>query len=423
MNKNRGIECEFAVLGGLLMDNSRLPEVDLDLSDFAVDQHRDIFEAIQALIADGKNADLLTVADHLERHIPGRGWLSTVGLIVNNTPSAANAGSYAKVVKEESVRRRALRVARNLEETLAEEGLEAVDTAIRELMLLSAPRRNFECDVRDAVAAAIDEVDEAFKAKGPIGIPTGLKDLDDCIGGLRSPDLIVIAARPSVGKTALLLNLADNSNRPAGVISAEQGRAQVGLRLIAKNGNLNAYRLRIGKVDDADWPRVTHAVGVLSERKIRINDRPNPTIEEVMRQARKWKFQYDIQSLYVDYIQRIRALPKAPRHEQVGFVALSLKELARELSIPVIALAQVNRNVEERQNKRPTMADLKDSGSIEQEADTVITLYRDEVYDENSENKGIAELNVLKNRHGPTGLIRCVWRAESMTFHNLYDAA
>jgi replicative DNA helicase len=310
-------------------------------------------------------------------------------------------------------------IAQTLETRLAEGGLEAVDDAIRELMLLAAPRGNFECDTAAAVSCAIDEIELAYKSDGPIGIPTGLKDLDDCIGGLRPPDLIVIGARPSIGKTALLLNLADNSKHPAGIISAEQGRTQVGLRLIAKNGSLNAYRLRIGKIEDEEWPRIVHAASVVKDRKVRINDQPNPTIEEVMRQARKWKFQYGIQALYVDYIQRIRALPKAPRHEQVGYVALSLKELARELNIPVIALAQVNRNVEERENKRPTMADLKDSGSIEQEADTIITLYRDEVYDEETPNKGIAELNVLKNRHGPTGMIRCVWIAESMSFHNM----
>jgi len=422
---NRRVECEFAVVGALLMDNSRVTEVDLDADDFCVSDYREIFDAINILVNEKKPADILTVAEHLDRSrfVADRSWLSVVGEIVNRTPSAANVVAYARIVKEEATRQRALTVAKNLELGLEEDGLESVDEAIKQLMMLSAPRKNFECTVQQAAAIAIDEIDAAYRSGGKAtGVTTGLTDLDGCLGGLHNGDLNVIAARPSMGKTAALLNLADNSGVPVGIISGEQGRAQVGLRLIAKNGRLNAYRLRLGKLDDADWPRLTHSAHMLSNKHIWIYDRPNPTIEELMRQARKWKFQHGIKALYVDYIQRIRALPKSPRHEQVGYVALCLKELARELDIPVIALAQVNRSVEERENKRPSMSDIKNSGDIEQEADTIITLYREEVYSPDSyHDKGIAEWDIKKNRHGPTGMIRTVWLAESMTFENYAD--
>jgi len=421
---DNAVMTEYAVLGGLLLDNSRAAEVDLAPDDFAVSQNREIYTAIQDLLRDGLSADPITVADYLERKNPGRKWLGDVAYLANNTPSAANVVAYATLVRQEALKRRARAVAKTLELSLRESGMEAVDAAIRDLMLLAAPRRDWECTVQQAVLASVDAIDVAYRAGGRLtGITTGLADLDEALGGLHASDLIVIGARPSIGKTSVMLNLADNAGVPVGVISGEQGREQVGLRLVAKNGRLNAARLRTGKVADHEWPRVTAAGAVLKDRPIWLNDRPNPSIDEVMRQARKWAFQHSIQALYVDYIQRIRALPSAPRHEQVGYVALCLKELARELGIPVVALAQVNRNVDDRDNKRPYMGDLKDSGSIEQEADIVMLLYRDDAYDENSQDRGVMEINIAKNRHGPTGMIKCQWDGATMTVNNLAQRA
>lgn len=419
----QAIQSQWALLGGLLLDNSRFQEIDLSPDDFVDETHRQIFVAMTDLLREGRSADAITVSDYLQNQT-GRDWLHTVATLANHTPGSANVATYAKIVRDEAVKRRALEVADGLRVRIQEEGLDAVDSAIRDLMLLSSPRRDFECSVTKACADAVDEIDRAYQSGGKVhGVTTGLVDLDECLGGLHNSDLIVVAARPAVGKTAMLINLADNAGVPVGIISGEQGRSQIGMRLIAKNGRLNAYRMRIGKIDDEEWPRITSAVSKITNKHIWINDRPNPTIEELMRQARKWRYQHGIKALYVDYLQRIRALPKAVRHEQIGFVALSLKELARELDIPVVALAQVNRNVEGRENKRPSMGDIKDSGSIEQEADIVITMYRDDVYDENSPDAGIVELNVAKNRHGPTGLIRCTWEAKSMTFNNIYQGA
>jgi replicative DNA helicase len=416
---------EFAVIGGLLIEPSRFSEIDLSPADFFVRTNALIFEAISDMIRDGREVDAVTVADFLDAqpNRKGDGWLNrTVGM-ANNTPSAANIRAYAGIVREESVRRQAVAVAENLRNDL-QNGMEAVDKAIRDLMLLASPRHSFECTTRQAVTVAIDAIEKAWNAKGALtGITTGVASLDKSLGGLHRSDLIVVGARPSVGKTAFMLNLADNSDCSVGVISGEQGREQVGLRLIAKNGRLNAHGLRIGRVSDEEWPKVSNAVMRLADKRIFINDKPHPSIDDVMRQARKWKFQYDIKAVYIDYLQRIRApstMVRAPRHEQVGYVALCMKELARELDIPVVALAQVNRSVEERVNKRPNMGDLKDSGSIEQEADLILLLYRDDVYNEDSADRGIMEVNVAKNRHGPTGNIRCAWDAESMTVNDLY---
>lgn len=419
---------EYAVLGGLLIDPSRFSEIDLAPTDFSVRTNALIFEAITDMVRDSREIDAVTVADFLERQ-PGRkgdGWLARTVSLANDTPSAANIRAYAHIVREESVRRQAISVAENLKQSL-KDGMGAVDKAIQELMLLSSPRHSHDCTVKQAATMAVEAIDKAWQAKGALtGITTGVHTLDKALGGLQRSDLIVVGARPSVGKTAFMLNIADNAEVPVGIISGEQGREQVGLRLIAKNGRLNAHNLRIGRVEDQEWPKMTQAVSKLIDRRLFINDKPNPSIDDVMRQARKWKFQYDIRALYVDYLQRIRtpaAMVRSPRHEQVGYVALCLKELARELDIPVVALAQVNRSVEERVNKRPNMGDLKDSGSIEQEADIIMLLYRDDVYDEESRDKGIMEVNVAKNRHGPTGMIRCAWNAESMVVNDLYMGA
>ena len=415
------IQLEQSVLGGLLLDNSRMAEIDLTRDDFTGQGHADIFEAIQSLIADETNADAVTVADLLERSTRLKGWLATVATLANNTPSAANVVHYARLVREESKRRRALEIAEGLRVGIDEEGLSAIDTAIGSLMALNSSRKNYECPVKEAAAEALEAIDKAFQNRGkPIGLTTGLHDLDECIGGLHASDLIVIGARPAIGKTAFLLNLADNAGKPVGVISSEQGREQVGLRLIAKNARLSAHHLRLGRIEEEWWPKMTKAVSHLAARQVWINDQPRPTVEQVMRQARKWRHQYGIEALYVDYIQHLQGPERVPLREQIIHIVRSLKRLARELDIAVVALAQVNREVDKRADRRPWMSDLMESGAIEAEADSVMLLYRDDAYNDDSPQRGTMEINVAKNRHGPTGLIRCAFHAESMTVTDLY---
>ena len=401
-----------------MLDNSKLAELDLVGDDFLDAKYRQVFEAVCDLVAAQEVADVITVAEKLERETGRKNWLPILGEIAKNTWSTANISSYAKIVKEEARKRRAVEIANRLRDDVGQ-GLGAVDDAIRDLMQLNTTRKNYECSISQALSATVEMMDEAAHTEGKIvGITTGLEDLDNCIGGFQNTDLYVIGARPAMGKTAFLLNCANAANVPAGIISSEQGREQVGLRLIAIDGRVSAHRMRVADLETHEWNKVTRTVSGLANKRIWINDQPGPTIEQVIRQARKWKFQHDIKILYLDYIQRIKADASLPRHEQVGAIAMALKELARELGIPVVALAQVNRSVEARPNKRPYMSDLKDSGAIEQEADNIMTLYRDEVYDPESKDKGIVEIAVMKNRHGPTGLIRAVWNAEFMRFED-----
>ncbi len=408
-------EVEMSVLGGLMLDNSRMAEIDLVPEDFKGQSHGEIFAAIRDLVADEVNADPVTVSEYLDRTTRRKGWLQQIGAMVNGTPSSANVVHYGRLVKEEAKRRRAVEIADRLTSALDAEGLPAIDNAIRDLMALDTTRKNHECGGKDAAKAALDIIEKAFQNKGKVvGVTTGLRDLDDCIGGLHPSDLIVVGARPAIGKTAFLLNLADNAKAPVGIISSEQGRDQIGLRLIAKNARVSAHHLRLGKIEEEWWGRMSKAVTDIASRQVWINDQPRPTVEQVVRQARKWKFQYGIKALYVDYIQHLQGPDKMSIREQIIHIVRSLKRLARELDIPVIALAQVSREVDKRPDKRPWMSDLMESGAIEAEADIVGLLYRDDAYNEHSEKAGVMEINIAKNRHGPTGIIECAFHAQWM---------
>ena len=301
-----------------------------------------------------------------------------------------------------------------------ENGDEGINDAIRDLISLDIGKKNHECGMETALLSAVEKIEVAFDNDGKItGIDTGLVDLNHHIGGLHSPDLYVIGARAAMGKTAMLINMALSADVSCGIVSSEQGRDQIGVRSLAIDGSISAHNMRLGKLEDADFSRITASSAKLKDKVIRINDHPAPTIDDLVSQARSWKFNYDIKVLFVDYIQRIKVEANIPKHERIEVVVMSLKSLAKELNIAVVALAQVNRQVEARPNKRPLMSDLKDSGSIEQEADCIMALYRDEVYNPETTDIGVAEINILKNRHGPVGCIRCFWNGEYMQFLNI----
>jgi replicative DNA helicase len=245
------------------------------------------------------------------------------------------------------------------------------------------------------------------------------------LGGLHGGDLVIVGARPAMGKTALMLNMAASAlmaGFPVGVFSGEQGVSQITQRLIAIQGRIPVMRMRNGSLIGEDWSKLSAAVASLKDRGMYIFDKPAPTLSDIVRRARSWHYNHGIKAIYLDYLQRVKITTKAPRHEAIGEIAAGLKELARELNIPVIALAQVNREVEKRVNKRPFMGDLKDSGTIEQEADQIFMLYRDEVYNEETKDKGLAEINIEKNRHGSTGRVDLAWRGEYLRFENLMRA-
>lgn len=410
------LEAERAVVGCLLLDSNWLREIELTTNDFTNRDNAMIFDAITQLVSVNQPVDAITVAEYLEGQSRSS-WLPVTGGLAKNSLANKNVIAYADLVKRESRKRAATEIANNLLKKI-DAGLDVVDSTIRDLMQLSTAQRNNECTMADAIGAGVTEVERAMQCTGPIGIPTGITDLNEMLSGLRDTDLYVIGARPSMGKTAFLLNMIEASNVRCGFFSGEQAREQIGLRMISINGEVPAYKLRTAKLEDSDWPQIAKTMQRISTRHpVYMNDQPTPHIDDITRQARKWKYQHNIKAIYIDYLQRIRA-DGDRKYEQMEFVVMQLKSLARELHVPVVVLSQINRNVDTRPNKRPYMSDLSDSSAIEKEADVVITIYRDEVYDSDTKEKGVAELMVLKNRHGPIGMVRSTWRGDVMRFED-----
>lgn len=416
------VAAEQSVLGGLMLAPGRIDAVSarLEEDDFYRRDHRMIFRAMVHLNRRGVPCDAITLGE----------WFATNGLdcdpvyllqLANDTPSAANIETYAAMVREKAVRRRVIDAATELMEQAfggTQDAAELVDGGIAELMAMQRIETSSEYTLRQTLTIAYEAAQAAKARGGKIpGIPTGLSELDDVLGGLHDSDLIVIGARPAMGKTALLLNILLAHDSAAGLFSTEQPVVQIGSRMLAIEGHINASRLRNGTHDDEDLGRMSAAVARLMEREVVTCDRAGIAIGELQRLARRWKKKHGIRRLLVDYVQRIKGNnPKDSRIDQVSEVAQGLKEIARELNIPVVALAQVNREVEKRGDKRPNMGDLANSSEIEKEADQILMLYRDEVYNPSTEDKGIAEISVEKNRHGPTGFKKVEWHAETMRF-------
>lgn len=419
MLRNHIQEAEQGIIGGLLVNPETLAHLDLTTDDFLSPNHREMFDAILS-VAKHQPVDLVTVGQHLES-ITGRNWLVTLSDMARSTPSATMVPEYAKILRDKARLVKAQNLLQEYKGRIATEGLPAIDNLASALMQLGMVGQSHEYSTTEMLRAVVNDL-EARQAGDIASIPTGLVDVDHLLGGLHDSDLVVIAARPSVGKTAFLLNLMLNSNAAGGLISTEQPVTQIGQRLISREGRFAAARMRNpSDISDAHWAVITATVKKLQERNnIWINDNCGPTVADVVRQARKWKHAYGIKALFVDYIQRIKpADPTQPKHQQVGEITRALKDCARELNIPVVALAQVSRKVEDRADKRPHMGDISDSSEVEKEADQILTLYRDEVYNENSQDKGIMEVRVEKNRHGPTGAVRVYWQPEIMAVANL----
>lgn len=414
------IHCERSVLGAILADNSQLRHVQLQQCDFSVAAHGQIFELARRLIGAGKVTDAVTIAEALERETGRKDWLQITVRIQQDCLAASNAPTYAEVVRKASLARQAASIGQRL----IAGGDEAISSAIRDLIELSSTGREHSCHISDAVKAAIDELTAIVDGKPP-GVMTGMCDLDEALGGMHDEDLIVVGARPAMGKTAFMLNVGLAAKGGVGVISGEQGRAQIGMRAFAMQGPVSLHHMRIGKLDDDEWSRVSAAIGVLRTRQFWLNDKPAPTIDDIVSQARAWKFHNNIGLLMIDYLQKIRGGQGQDFRLQVGDIAVQLKNLARELKIPVVALAQVKREVENRPlgqdglGRMPYMSDLAEAGIIEQEADQVITLYRPEVYDDSPQYQGIAYTNICKNRHGPVGHKAVSWRGEYLKFGDL----
>jgi len=433
------IDAEQAVIGGLMLSPGALDRVAGRIvpEDFYRHDHRIIFKAMLGLAQRGTPCDAITLGEWFERHGFVEVDATYLMELANTTPSAANIAAYAAIVRDHSTRRRVIDTATRLAElayAANDDTGELLDGGITELMGMQRVETTSEFTLRQALSLAYEKAEEVKRLGGLVpGVSTGLTDLDDVLGGFHDSDLIVIGARPAMGKTALLLNLALAAGRQrrndrgevettpisAGLISTEQPVVQLGARFLAIEAGIKASRLRNGSHDETDLERMFFAVQRLQDRELVINDRATVTIADVQRTARRWKQERDIGVLWVDYIQRIRGADRrAKKNEQVAEVAAGLKDIGRELDIPVVALGQVGREVEKRTDKRPNMGDLSDSSEIEKEGDQIAMIYRDEVYNPDTPDKGMAEILIEKNRHGPTGLVRTQWIAETMKFAN-----
>lgn len=413
------ITCERVVLGAILADNSQVQHVELLPRDFSIAAHGQIYEAARRLIGAGKVTDALTVAEALESETGRRDWLQIAARAQQECLAPSNAPAYAAVVRKASLARQAGQIGQRL----MEGGGDAISAAIRALIEIGATNQEHACHVSEAIRLAVDQLEAATAGKLP-GVRTGVRDLDEMLGGLHSEDLIVIGARPSQGKTAFMLNVACAADVAVGIITGEQGRTQIGMRLFAMEGPVSLHRMRTGKLDDEEWSRVATVMGEMRQRPIWMYDKPSPSIDEIVSQARAWKFHNNIGLLMVDYLQIIRGHGENLRM-QVGDSVQQLKDLGRELKIPVVALSQVVRAVESRPmgedglGRMPYMGDLAEASFIEQIADVVGTLYRPEVYDDQPQYKGVAYFNACKNRSGPTGHKALSWRGEYLKFGDL----
>jgi len=432
------VEAEQSVLGGLLLENEALDKIaDLIASgDFYRHDHRVIYEHISRLIEHNKPADIVTVAESLEStaQLSGVGGISYLGALAQNTPSAANIRRYAEIVRERAVMRSLVEVGSSIAESAfspqGKDAAQLLDEAEAKIFeIAEGGKRSTQgfIDIKTLLPQVADRIDQLFQrdnASDVTGIPTGFADLDSMTSGLQPGDLVIVAGRPSMGKTAFSLNMAENvaldSGLPVAVFSMEMGATQLAMRMIGSVGRLDQHRMRTGRLEDEDWVRLTTALGKLNDAPMFIDESAGLNALEVRARARRLHRQCGKLGLIViDYLQLMAATRQGEnRATEISEISRSLKALAKELDVPVVALSQLNRGLEQRPNKRPVMSDLRESGAIEQDADVILFIYRDQVYNPDSPDKGTAEIIIGKQRNGPIGTIRLTFLGEHTRFEN-----
>ena len=412
-------ESEQAVLGGILKDNTAIDRVNVTEADFYAHDHRLIWRAITGLLNDSKPADLITVAEALGSDLERVGGLQYL-LAISQDAHAANIRSYANTVRDRSIRRRIIETGNNIAQlgyrTRADEGIAKAQSLAMELDTTEAVQE--AVSLRDSLKAMVERIDRVCSGnESPL--KTGFTDLDRKIVGLGAGDMIVVAGRPSMGKTAFALQIAEHVSEdlPVLVFSLEMDAESLAMRQAASVGKVDLMKLRSGQLDDDDWQRLTYATAKLQSRKIFIDDRSGVSMNQIRARARQTKRKHGLGLIVVDYIGLIHG-EGDNRVNVVSEISRGLKTMARELGVPVIALSQLNRGVENRNDKRPMMSDLRESGSIEQDADVIMLLYRDEYYYPDSDWKGVAECIIAKQRNGPTGMLPLTFINEHASFGN-----
>jgi len=431
----QNLEAERSVLGGMLLDNQAIHQVleTLDGDDFYSSAHKRIFQSIIDLTDRNEPADLITLSSLLKdrSQLDAVGGAAYVGSLVDAVPSAANISYYSKIVKEKSVLRKLISattgiLSRTYEDATDIDGI--IDEAEYAIFQISENKiRQSFSPIREIIKDSFRTIERLFEKKSLItGVSTGFEELDRMTSGFQRSDLIIIAGRPSMGKTAFALNIAQHASIemdvPVAVFSLEMSKEQLAMRMLSSEARVDAQRLRKGFLGETDWPRLTTAAGSLSEAKLFIDDTAAITVLEMKAKARRLKAERGLGLVVLDYLQLMRGRDQSPSREQeISEISRSLKALAKELNVPVVALSQLNRQVEARSDRRPQMADLRESGAIEQDADVILFIYRDEVYNRSEDNpeKGIAEIIIGKQRNGPTGKIKLAFLKEFTRFENL----
>ncbi len=430
------IQAEQSVLGGLMLDNQTWDSVADKVveSDFYRKDHRLIFRTIEQLAEKQDPFDVITLSEALEEQglLDEAGGLAYLGTLAKDTPSAANIVAYANIVRDRSVLRQLIHIGTEISDsafnTEGRETADLLENAEREVFKIAEQRQRgqggFE-SIKNLLAVAVDKIETLFEQEGGItGVSTGFTDFDEMTSGLQPADLIIVAGRPSMGKTTIAMNMAENvaikGDKPVAVFSMEMPGDSLAMRMMSSLGRIDQHKVRTGNLDDDDWPRLTSAISLLGEAKLFIDDTPALTPTEVRSRARRLAREHGQLGLIVlDYLQLMQSPASGEsRVQQVSDISRALKALAKELNVPVIALSQLNRNLEQRPNKRPVMSDLRESGSIEQDADVIVFVYRDEVYNEDSPDKGVAEIIIGKQRNGPIGTVRLTFQGQFTKFEN-----
>ncbi len=430
------VAAEQSVLGGIMLENGAWDDIADQLveEDFYRREHRLIYRAVGALAAKDQPFDVITVSDWLagENLLDQAGDLEYIGRLASNVPNAFGVKAYADIVHQRAVRRSLIAVGTEIAgsafNTEGRDARQLLDDAERKVFEIadqgSRGGKGF-VGMRDLLVKAIDRIDMLFQQDDPItGAATGFTDFDEMTSGLQKADLIIVAGRPSMGKTTLAMNIAENvaikDNVPVAVFSMEMPAESLAMRMMSSLGRIDQHRVRTGKLEDDDWPRISSAVTILSEAKLFIDDTPALSPTELRARCRRLvREQGELGLIVIDYLQLMQSGGKVEnRTTEISEISRSLKSLAKELNVPVVCLSQLNRSLEQRPNKRPIMSDLRESGAIEQDADLIVFIYRDEVYNEDSDMKGVAEVIIGKQRNGPIGTVRLTFLGQFTRFEN-----
>lgn len=429
------LEAEQSVIGSMIMDKDAIVtamEI-LNSEDFYHKQYGILFESMIELYSDGQPVDLVTLQNKLkEKDVPQEvSSLEFVGELVTAVPTSANVKYYANIVKDNSMKRKLIRVMEELENDCyaGKEPVENImDKTEHDIFALLSNRTSGEyVPIRQVVMNALERIEKAAKQQGTVtGIPTGFIDLDYRTAGMQPSDLILVAARPSMGKTAFVLNVAQyvafHENMCTAIFSLEMSKEQLVNRLFSLESRVDAQALRTGNLSDADWEKLVEGADIIGNSELIIDDTPGISVSELRSKCRKYKLEHDLKLIIIDYLQLMSGSggrASDSRQQEISEISRSLKALARELNVPVVALSQLSRAVEQRPDHRPMLSDLRESGAIEQDADVVMFIYRDDYYNKDTELKGISEIIIAKQRNGPIGTVNLAWLPEYTKFANL----